>query len=308
MTDAARRRVRTALALIGLSAAILLAGCGSSTQSDATPSAIPQAHGFNGTRYTLRTAGGRVRSYIVFAPASAAGQRPLVLVFHGAGGTAEQTAQETDFVPVAAQDGLVVAFLQGYEDTWNEGAGHTPAEVAHVNDVEFAADAISQIESHYSIDPSRVAAAGFSNGALLTELLGCRLADRLTLVAPVAGQLPVSVSPTCRPSRPISVLELHGTADTAIPYAGGRFIGIGGGTTVLSAPASAARWASLDGCSRSRQTVEKAQATVLKTYSACRNGVLVQLRSLQGVGHGWPEDIGVLVAAFLREHPHSPGS
>ena len=100
---------------------------------------------------------------------------------------------------------------------------------------------LSQIEHRYAIDRTRVAAVGFSNGALLSELLGCQLSDRLTLVAPVSGPLPVSVAASCRPARSISVLETHGTADRAIPYAGGRFVGIGGGTTVLSAPASAAQ-------------------------------------------------------------------
>jgi polyhydroxybutyrate depolymerase len=225
-----------------------------------------------------------------------------VLVFHGAGGNAEQTAKETDFVQAANQDGPIVAFLQGYEDTWNEGAGDTPAHAAHVNDVEFTSAALSQIERHYAIDRTRIAASGFSNGALLTELLGCQLADRLTLIAPVEGQLPVSVAASCRPTQAISVLEVHGTDDQAIPYAGGRFYGIGGGTTVLSAPASAARWAALDGCAPARRTPAP-EATVLTSYPRCRGGTVVQLRTLQGGTHNWLGNIGALIAGFLHQHP-----
>ena len=302
MASEQHTRRRSSARLLACALAVAVAGCGSASQR---PSAV--ALGPNATRYTLRTPEGRLRSYIVYLPPGGVGKpRPLVLVFHGAGGTAAGTAEETDFVRVAARNGLIVAFLQGYEDTWNEGAGNTPAHAAHVNDVQFTAAALSAIERRYPIDRRRIAAAGFSNGALLTELLGCRLADSLTLIAPVAGPLPVSVSPSCHPARAISVLAMHGTADEAIPYDGGRFHGIGGGTTVLSAPASVARWASLDHCAKRRQRTEAAASTVLETYSACSERAVVQLRSLQGVGHGWPEDVGTLVATFLAEHPHAP--
>jgi polyhydroxybutyrate depolymerase len=297
-------------------ASLLLAGCGSATQSPAStaksssPSqpTAPKAvtiDGYQALDATVHTATAGTRSYIVFLPPGGAKRSPLVLVYHGAGGTAEQTSKETDFVQLAEQDDYVVAFLQGYEDTWNEGAGNTPAHAAGVNDVEFTSAVLSQIEQRYSIDRTRVAAVGFSNGALLTDLLGCRLARSLTLIAPVSGPLPVSVSPTCRPTRPISVLEFHGTDDQAIPYNGGRFYGIGGGTTVLSAPASAARWAALDRCSHSSRTTEAALATVLTTYAPCRERVVVQFRSLQGAGHGWPPEVGVLVAQFLHQHPRA---
>jgi polyhydroxybutyrate depolymerase len=301
---------------IGVLACFLFAGCGAAAQSPAStarstvssPPAPPKAitiDGYEALEATVQTATAGTRTYIVFLPPGAAKLSPLVLVYHGAGGTAEQTSKETDFVELAQHDGYVVAFLQGYKDTWNEGAGDTPAHAAGVNDVEFTSAVLSQIEHRYSIDRTRIAAVGFSNGALLTDLLGCRLAASLTLIAPVSGPLPVSVSPTCRPTRPISVLEFHGTDDQAIPYNGGRFYGIGGGTTVLSAPASAARWAALDRCRHSTQTTDTPLATVLTTYSPCREHVAVQFRSLQGAGHGWPPEVGVLVAEFLNQHPRA---
>ncbi len=302
VTDAITRHRRSLLTLVSVLATLLIAGCGSAAQAPGARAHV--ALGPGTSSFTLRTADGQVRSYILYAPPGAATRRPLVLVYHGAEGTAEGTAQETDFMQAADQFGFDVAFMQGYKDTWNEGAGGTPARVAHINDVEFTSLALSQIEQSYSIDSTRVAAAGFSNGALLAELLGCRLAGRLAVVVPVEGPLPVSISPSCRPAQPISVLEIHGTADQTIPYGGGHFDGVGGGTTVLSAPASAARWASLDGCTHHIQTVNAAQGAVLTTYSPCRNRVVVQFRSLNR-GHNWPPDVGVRVAEFLAQHPRA---
>ena len=151
-----------------------------------------------------------------------------------------------------------------------------------------------------------MAAAGISNGALLTELLGCRLAGRLTLIVPVAGPLPVSVAPGCRPARPVSVLAVHGTADPVVPYDGGQVHGVGGGTKVLSAPASLAVWARLDRCSAVpvRGTLADTTDVGLRTYTGCAGGAVVELATVPGGGHTWPAgrpfDTGELLWSVLR--------
>ena len=253
--------------------------------------------------FTVRTLDGRTRSFIVFGSRNASGKRPLVLVYHGAGDTAAGTEASTDFAFTAKQHGLVVAFMQGYANTWNEGAGNTPAHAAGVDDVQYTEAVIGRIEQSYSIDTTRIAATGFSNGALLTQLLGCRLATRVVAIIPVEGQIPASISAGCRPRLPISVLEVHGTDDTTIPYAGGHFVGVGGGTTVLSAVASAARWAALDRCAHSQKT--RAGSIRQTTYSRCRSGVVVDLHTIVGGRHRWPTGIGLLVADFLHYNPRA---
>jgi polyhydroxybutyrate depolymerase len=222
-------------------------------------------------------------------------------VFHGAGDTAEGTAQSTDFESVADKYGEVVAFLQGYDDTWNEGAGHTPAERAHLNDVQFTADVIAKIETLLSFDRHRIAAAGFSNGALMVQYLGCKLASKLALIVPVEGELPVSVAASCAPKDYLSVYEIHGTADSTIPYGGGPFAGEGGGTTVLSAPASVAKWAKLDHCATKPTTTYPTAGIKLTSYTRCRGGVTVTLRTIIGGTHEWGAAIGVLVTEAIGD-------
>lgn len=249
--------------------------------------------------------GGHQRSYDLYVPPgnSKNHRLPLVLVYHGAGDTAANEATETDLWRLDRREhNLILAFAQGYDKTWNEGAGHTPAERAGINDVAFTMAMLRRIESQHAVDLQRVVATGISNGALLTELLGCKLASNLTLIAPVEGELPVSVSGGCHPAQPISVYEVHGTADPIIPYGGGHFNGVGGGTTVLSAPNSAARWAGLDGCSKTpRQTASK--RTRQTSYTGCRDGVTVTLASIQGGQHQWPPSFGQTLLAAIASLP-----
>ena len=296
------------LLAVGIAAAMWHAPAwtaGPSAPSTAAPSQSrsPSASGAaSGDHVVTVQAAGRSRTMIVHLPLGTPKEPlPLVLVFHGAGDTAEGTAASTDFERVADQRGLIVAFLQGYQNTWNEGAGHTPAEVAGVDDVAFARAAVQTIEGMRSIDHERIAAVGFSNGALLADLLGCRMADMVRLIVPVSGPLPVSVSQSCRPSRPVSVFEVHGTADDSIPYGGGPFAGIGGGTTVLSAPDAVARWAALDGCDSHASQTSASGGIRISAYTGCPAGISVQLRTVEGGGHAWPADIGELVAGALGE-------
>jgi polyhydroxybutyrate depolymerase len=66
-------------------------------------------------------------------------------------------------------------------------------------------------------------------------------------IAPVAGPMPVPVAGTCHPSRPIAVLEIHGTADPLVPYGGGQVHSASGGV-VRSVAWTFARWRAIDRC------------------------------------------------------------
>lgn len=268
-----------------------------STQA-ATPSAPPS---LSPGDHTITVTGSRPqRSLLLHVPPRLHAARvSLTLVYHGALDTAANTAASTDFPQVSDRNGTLVAFLQGYQDTWNEGAGHTPAEQAGIDDIAFTREALATIARLMPVDTSRVAAVGFSNGALMAQYVGCRLAGSVTLIVPVEGQLPVEDSPGCAPAHPLSVLEVHGTDDQTIPYGGGPFAGIGGGTAVLSAPDSVARWAELNGCSTPPVQTSPESGIRLTAYSGCRGDAHVTLRTIVGGQHAWPAGIGELVAQAL---------
>lgn len=291
---------------------VLLAGCGGASGhtrgSHGGRPARAKRSAYRPTR-GLKTvsisSGGHQRTYLLYVPPgdSRRHRLALLLAFHGADDTAAHTAAETGLLSLDEHShGMILVFPQGYRNTWNEGAGHTPAEQAGINDVAFTATILRRVESHYAVDPHRVVATGFSNGALLAEYLGCTLSRQLTLIAPVEGQLPVSVSGHCHPPQPLSVYEVHATADPAIPYAGGHFNGIGGGTTVLSAPDSAMRWAALDHCSSPARSSTSGRLA-LSTYGSCANGVRVTLATINGGNHAWPQGFAPTLASVIGSLP-----
>jgi polyhydroxybutyrate depolymerase len=244
------------------------------------------------------------RTFIVYVPpGKPVVSRALVLVFHGATDTAANMVTETNMLQQVNGHGDVIAFLQGYEDTWNEGSGSTPARLAHVNDVAFTAAVIARLEKLTSFDPSRVAAVGISNGAIMVEDLGCHLAGRISLIIPVEGEMSTVQSASCPVAKPENVYEIHGTTDPGILYTGGYFASGIGYDTVLSAPNSVARWAQLDGCTVGPVTSMPSSTISLSTYSKCRGGAFVTLRTIIGGVHAWPTNIGQLVVQELAQLP-----
>ena len=252
-----------------------------------------------GDHHESLTWGGMTRTYIVHVPNGApVANRPLILVYHGSGNTAAGTIAITDFEHVADRVGDVVVFMQGYRDTWDDLAGDGYAVEAHIDDIGFTRAALRALIPLTAYNVKRVALVGFSNGALMVETLGCRMAASIRLVVPVEGEILSAISPGCAPSRPVNVYEIHGTQDASIPYAGGDFQGMSAPVSVLSAAGSVARWAQLDRCGASPKSISAPNIT-LTQYTSCAAGVSVTLRTIIGGTHEWPGNIGELVTTAL---------
>src|SRR5262249_49794212 len=119
---------------------------------------------------------------------------------------------------------FIVAYAQGLglaSDGFNGGdCCGEPAWIDHTDDVAFAKALRDQIAASYCIDPKRVHGAGFSNGGFMSYRFICEASDVFASVASVSGVLGVPPE-TCKPSRPVAMLHVHGTADPTVPFKGG---------------------------------------------------------------------------------------
>jgi polyhydroxybutyrate depolymerase len=229
------------------------------------------------------SSGGRERTYQLHLPAEYDGRRPypLVLAFHGRGntgaGTEEFSKLSTLPAVVAYPDG-VIGQGDGDRQAW-QGA---PYAAPGVDDVAFTRDLLDRLEATVCVDTRRVYATGKSNGAGFTGLLACRLADRITAIAPVAGAFYPDTGADCHPSRPVPVIEFHGTADATIPYTGDADRGL---PAVLD---WAAAWAGRDGCHAGPQTERLGPDVTVTRWTGCAQGVQVRHVAVEGGGHTWP--------------------
>ena len=134
----------------------------------------------------------RRRTYYLHVPANLPADKPapLVLVFHGGGGTALGTERYlTHFSDLADQEDFLVAYPEGINQSWNDGRG-TPSTAAaneKVDDLAFALAMIDEICQQHSVDPRRIYATGISNGAIFSHYLAANHAEKIAAIAPVVG-------------------------------------------------------------------------------------------------------------------------
>jgi len=230
------------------------------------------------------TVAGAMRSYVLHAPASYDGSKPvpLVLDFHGVGGSGMSERANSPYPPVLDAEGVVMAFPDGKKGpagtAWNVG----PCCVANVDDVAFARALVQQVRGLACIDSQRVYAVGVLTGGGMAHYLGCHAADVFASVAPAAFDLLAENIDGCTPPRPITVISFRGTADSRVPYAGGPSSLVPGmPLTFLGAQATFAKWAEIDACSGAPSA---ADADGCEAYTSCGAGSEVILCTKQGGG------------------------
>jgi polyhydroxybutyrate depolymerase len=247
---------------------------------------------FGGPAESRRTmaVGGVHRAYLLHLPVShQPGQSmALLLVFHGGGGTASNIAEHTGLTPAATSRGYAVIYPDGLNGHWSDGR----AARAGADDVGFVRALLDSLKRELAVDPRRVFATGFSNGAGMAFRLACDLPGTFAAIAPVAGGLPVELESRCAAAAPVSLLMFQGTRDRLMPYDGGDLSLRRG--RILSASATAGLFARANGCGPTPAVTAEPDSVADGTrarrssWADCRTGRAVVLYTIDGGGHTWP--------------------
>ncbi len=215
----------------------------------------------------------------------------LVLNLHGGGGTGVGQQGLTDFDAAADADNLVVAYPDGYDKSWADGRGASPADRRHVDDVGFLVALAAKLQNDFGVPVGHVFATGMSNGGFMSNKLACDRADVFAAIAPVAGTLGAGVA--CNPSRPVSVLDAHGTADPLVPFNGGDVHGRGGISHSIPVNSLVDKWRLADGCEGDPSTEalpDVGDGTFVRRFdsTACAASTEVVFYRIDAGGHTWP--------------------
>jgi polyhydroxybutyrate depolymerase len=262
-------------------------------QSAPTSCNLPHA---SGVQQRQLMSGGRERSYRLFVPGKYDGRTPLpiVLELHGSGGTSAGQARTSGFDDVAGREGFFVASLQADGGRWN-----VPVHEDRPDDVKYVGNVIDDVAAQLCVDKTRVYATGFSGGARMSSLLGCKLNGRIAAIAPVSGlRWPAPCT-----GRTIPVLTFHGLADPQNPYDGkaeGR-----GDEWLESVPDALAGWARHDGCDLKVIVEDPPGPLSTMRYTGCRDGAEVRMIRIDGLGHTWTRkevDTTEVMWQFFKSH------
>ena len=236
-----------------------------------TPTPVPPVTAV----YTL-SVDGRTRRWLQLTPEGPAGvSTPILVVLHGQAVTPDQEVERDGFVALVAQGKAELAYPEGIGESWNAGGCCGPAGAQNVDDVGFLRALVAEVDPRHA---RPIHLVGYSNGGRLAYTIAC---DDPTLVDDfaVVDAMPVS---GCTLGQPVSVLQVDGTADPAIPYQPGD-----PGGEQPPATTQAVSLGILDGCTGSPDRVQTGNLTV-SSWNGCRNGTRVAFATYHGATHLWP--------------------
>jgi polyhydroxybutyrate depolymerase len=240
------------------------------------------------------------RFYYVHVPAnySSSKKTPLVLAFHGGGGSGRIMAKDQYYgwISKSDQEGFIVAFPNGaswFRDgafaTWNAGRCCGYARDNESDDVGFVKDIIKEIKSVYNIDAGRIFATGMSNGGMMSYTLACEMTDTFRAIASVTG---TDNTVECHPQKAISVLHIHAKDDDHVLFNGGAgakaFKDQSQVTDFTSVPETISRWVKFNHCEATAQRTFETDGAYCESYFGCQDDVSVQLCVTEHGGHSWP--------------------
>jgi len=216
---------------------------------------------------------------------------PLLILLHGYG--VNGTLQDLYLGVSARVDrlGFIEVIPEGTQNVyglqfWN--AAPSGSGFAEVDDVAYLRALIEEAKNTYHIDDTKIILLGHSNGAFMAYRMACEASDIVTAVGTLAGSIFGGLE-TCLPSKKVSVLHMHGTSDTVVPYQGGELLGI----PYPSVEELIAFWRSVDECSDDISPTESFDAdeavlseeTTVMSWTHCSSGSFVELWKMEGSPH-----------------------
>lgn len=279
----------------------LLAACGGGTET-------PDQYVFGGDRPTyLKVPAGYDHSV----------PTPLLVVLHGFGANGYTQLAYTGLEDLVDDEGILLIAPDGTVNSegrqfWNATDACCDDEGSGVDDVAYIGGLVEEISSVWNVDPGRVFFFGHSNGGYMSYRMACDRADLVAALFSLAGA--TWADPTaCAPSQPVSVLQLHGDADSTVLYQGGDFsIGSYPGAAV-----TVATWADYNGCTGAltddpaRLDIDRSitgDDTRTAHHAGCPAGIDAELWTIEGGGHIpnlAPTAFPGIVWSWLSAHPRA---
>jgi len=239
---------------------------------------------------------------------------PLIIGLHGY--TAESPYAQSYFElgKVADQNGILTVYPTGSKDSngylfWNATPACCNFDSSTVDDEAYLLSIIDSVSKDYAVDPARIYIVGHSNGGFMAHRMACNQSDRIAAIVSLSG-MTYSNPKSCKPTSPVSVLQINGTNDAVITYTGGYLFG----NAYPSARKTIDLWGKINQCGKKPYRVlprldldrklAGAETTVLR-YKGCKTRATSELWTINKGKHA-PElsaKFAESVVSFLLSHP-----
>ncbi len=230
------------------------------------------------------------------------GETPLIVSLHGYGGN---SANHSAYFPLQEDvntHGFAILLPTGLLDAqgnpfWNPTDHCCDGGKSGEDDVAYLTDLVTEAMSLKDFGP--IYFFGYSNGGFMAHHMACKGLPGLRAVASLAGTSYVEDS-SCDGAPPVSVLQIHGTADEVILFDGDATEPDekSGGERAFYASATemVTRWSQRAGCDWPEnpepyatlnldQYVQGSETQTFRVESGCADGISIELWVGEGSNH-----------------------
>lgn len=252
------------------------------------------------------------REYYLYVPDSLAPSRPLVVLLHGYGGSAE--GYRPEMARAAAKYGFVLCVPQGLRDPSGEPGWNVryPSQAGmKTDDVAFVMNLCKKLQREYRLRPDRAFLTGMSNGGEMCYLFAWEQPQFFRAIASVAGLTMEWVVRENDLKGHVPFLEIHGTQDKVSMWDGDP-CNTGGWGSYLAVPQSVGNIAAMNRCTwceTSELPLYKpenpSRRVILHHFKGGTDGSEVRLYEVVGGKHSWHlEDINTveLIWSFFERY------
>ena len=218
---------------------------------------------------------GTTRTYVLVVPLNYDASRsyPLVLDFHGDGGTGASMRQSWPVEAVTHSDAIIV-YPDGIAATWDlyDTGAMNP-------DMPWIKALVDKLAGSYNVDKSKILGSGYSKGAFFINEMACNYPGFFKAIAVYEGGAPdeeFNASATkdaqgywiCPNEQPTAAFVFQGTADSTVTPDSGNFDGM--------------YWAHENGCG---DTLSSIAPSPCQEYAGCPAGKRVTYCLIPGLNH-----------------------
>lgn len=243
------------------------------------------------------------RRYVVWRPIPRRQPAPVpvVLVFHGEGGSIEEMERDCGLHTTRPAARFAIVYAEGYHGTWNAGRCCGDAMRAEIDEARFVRATVEDLSGLLNIDRRRVYATGISNGAMLCYWLACNMPGEIAAIAPVNGGMSAAGG---APTRPVAILHIQGADDEPIRGETGERTTHAGLSAARQAVAFWREVNRLDGETRTDLFGGGSDCTI---YSGAGGKPEIRFCLVPGVCHRWPGEPATGGERRTRDEPARPG-
>jgi polyhydroxybutyrate depolymerase len=244
------------------------------------------------------------RPVTVHLPDALANPAPLLILLHSASTSGAHLESYMKIAPVAKINGLIYIAPNGTTNIegkrfWGASKSCCNKYSQEVDDVAYINSLIDEISAKIPVDPKRIYLIGHSNGAFMSFTYACK-SDRVTAIVALAGAM--DQNPECTPTTPVSLLNIHGTADAVIKVNGG----VMNNNSYTSATTTVNKFVAVNRCAQATalkkdfDPVIKGTETTIYDY-VCGTQAELQFWKIKDGAHkpNLPSDFAQQVISFL---------